>query len=70
MSTAQPTQKQKLNVYTMMLLLSFIALLTGTILLYMELNRYGDEFLNWWNTQGSRPAAAYLMPILSNLLPW
>jgi len=47
MPETQPTQKQKLNVYTMMLLLSFVALLTGTILLYMELSTYGP-FLDWW----------------------
>lgn len=35
------TRKSSLNIYTVMLLLSFIALTTGSILLYMELGRYG-----------------------------
>ena len=62
MSTAnQPTQKRKLNVYTMMLILSFIALLTGTILLYMELNTYSNQFLNWWDTTGAFPAPATIL---------
>ena len=69
MSTAnQPTQKPRLNVYTMMLLLSFIALLVGTILLVMELSKYG-EFLDWWNTQGTQPVQAMIAPLLSGFLP-
>jgi hypothetical protein len=39
-------QKQGTNIYTVMLILSFLALVTGTILLAMELQRYGDY--PWW----------------------
>lgn len=45
-SANQSTQKQPLNVYTMMLIISFVALLIGCILLYMELNAYG-KFPYW-----------------------
>ncbi|WP_425617648.1 hypothetical protein NA78x_001329 [Anatilimnocola sp. NA78] len=41
-------QKQGTNIYTVMLILSFLALVTGTVLLSMELNRYGEY--PWWNT--------------------
>ena len=34
------------NVYTVMLILSFCALLTATMLLAMELNRFGSY--PWW----------------------
>lgn len=34
-------QKQGTNIYTVMLILSFLALVTGTVLLSMELNRFG-----------------------------
>ena len=44
-------QKQGTNIYTVMLILSFLALVTGTILLAMELQRYGDY--PWWRTPAS-----------------
>ncbi|MBW3596164.1 MAG: hypothetical protein KY475_02695 [Planctomycetes bacterium] len=44
-------QKPKFNVYTMMLILSLMALVTGCILLYLELQPYG-EFMKWWDTSG------------------
>ena len=43
MSTAPSTApKPGTNVYTVMLLVSFIALLAGAILLLVELRRWGD----------------------------
>ncbi|WP_254511037.1 hypothetical protein [Anatilimnocola floriformis] len=51
-SPGQPAvQKQAINVYTVMLILSFLALVTGTVLLSMELNRYGQY--PWWKTPAS-----------------
>lgn len=44
--------KQKVNIYTMMLILSFIALLVGAILMYMELNRFGS-FPQWKVSQAT-----------------
>ncbi len=35
-----PFQKQKANVYTMMLICSFLALVLGCVLLYLELKKY------------------------------
>lgn len=44
-------QKQGTNIYTVMLILTFLALVTGTVLLSMELNRYGSY--PWWRTPAS-----------------
>ncbi len=52
---AGPVQKQNLNVYTVMLIVSFAALLIGCLLLLFELMRYGA--FPWWKTEGSQPAA-------------
>lgn len=43
----QPTEKQSTNVYTVMLLLAFVALVTGSILLHLELQRFGPEYPFW-----------------------
>ena len=43
---APVAQKQGTNIYTVMLILSFLALTTGAILLYMELSKYGPY--PWW----------------------
>lgn len=53
-----PAQKQRLNVYTVMLIISFICIITATILLYVELERWGS--FPWWNTQDARPAGVWL----------
>jgi len=42
-----PAQKQPTNVYTMMLMISLIAIITATVLLAMELKRF--EPAPWWN---------------------
>ena len=46
-------EKQRTNVYTMMLVISLIALITASVLLSMELNRFGT----WppWNTSAAKP---------------
>jgi len=45
------TQKPAFNIYTMMLFLSFMAIVIACILLYLELQPYGD-FMKWWDTAG------------------
>jgi hypothetical protein len=35
----------------MMLLISLMAIITASILLYLELKPYGD-FMKWWDTAG------------------
>jgi hypothetical protein len=51
-SPGQPAvQKQGTNIYTVMLILTFLALVTGTVLLALELNRYGSY--PWWKPTAS-----------------
>lgn len=50
-----PVQKQRANIYTVMLVISFICIVTATMLLYAELNRWGDA-PTWWNTSEAVPA--------------
>jgi hypothetical protein len=45
---APAAQKQGTNIYTVMLILAFLALTTGSILLYMELTKYGS--FPYWGT--------------------
>jgi uncharacterized membrane protein affecting hemolysin expression len=54
-------QKQKFNIYTMMLILSFFAIVTACILLYVELTRYGSS--PWWDTKSiaTPPATSMLL---------
>ena len=56
---AVPVQKQRFNVYTMMLVLSFIAITTGCILLWAELSTYMEEGSTCppWNTSAARVTA-------------
>lgn len=52
-SPAPATQKQRLNVYTMMLVLSFICLVTASIVLHLELKKWGEK--DWWKTNAEAP---------------
>lgn len=54
-------QKQRFNVYTMMLILSFFAIVTACVLLYVELTRYGSS--PWWDTKSAATAPATSMLI-------
>ena len=51
-----PTQKQKTNVYTVMLFISFVAIVVACILLLMELRKWGDY--PWWETREAIPKSA------------
>ena len=48
-----PTQKRKLSVYTVMLVISFFCLVTACVLLYQELTLWGN--FPWWNTTEGKP---------------
>ncbi|ADB16028.1 hypothetical protein Psta_1351 [Pirellula staleyi DSM 6068] len=43
----QPTEKPETNIFTIMLLLSFVALVTGCVLMHLELQRFGPEYPFW-----------------------
>lgn len=51
-----PAPKQSFSVYTMMLIVAFIALVIGSVLLYQELNKYG-AFPQWNVGNLNAPAA-------------
>ena len=55
-SVSQPIEKQRTNIYTMMLMLSFIALVTGAIILSLEWQKFDTEAP--WNTSAMVPKAA------------
>ena len=56
-----PVQKQRMNIYTMMLIISFICIVTSCVVLYMELKKWGNR--PWWNTQDAKPRAASIGPM-------
>ena len=43
-----PVVKQATNIYTVMLLLAFLAIVTATVVLYLNLKQF-DPY-PWWNT--------------------
>ncbi len=47
-----PVQKQRLNVYTVMLLIMFIALCLGCVMLYQEVKKYDG-----WDTSTVSPTS-------------
>jgi hypothetical protein len=55
-SANAPVEKQRTNIYTMMLMLSFIALVTGSIILSMEWQKFETDAP--WNTSAANPKAA------------
>ena len=73
-STASPQgaqkthQKQRINVYTIMLLVSFIAISLACVALYFELEKYGKY--PWWDTNEANPASSTpAAPDASSALP-
>lgn len=72
-SAAQPggaVQKQRLNVYTMMLIISFFAIVTATLLLFFELERWGGVKEKPWNTSAAKPAATSSLDPASIATPY
>ncbi len=53
-----PKQKQKTSVYTVMLVISFCAIVLACTLLWMELKMWGDY--PWWKTTEAIPQGAFL----------
>lgn len=52
-----PTQKQKTSVYTVMLFISFWAIVLACVLLRMELQLWGDY--PWWKTTEAATQGAF-----------
>ncbi len=55
-----PEQKQRANVYTMMLIISFIAICVACTVLWFELQDYAPY--PWWKTEGVSPATSQVVP--------
>ncbi len=60
-----PTQKQKLSVYTVMLVIAFFCLVTACVLLYQELTLWGNY--PWWNTSEGKPNVSVSFVVPSEL---
>ncbi len=52
------TQKQRLNVYTMMLILATIFMIVAIVMLWLELGKY--DTWPYWNTQEAKPSVSYI----------
>ena len=52
-SVSAPIEKQRTNIFTMMLMLSFIALVTGCVIFSLEWQRFEGEAP--WNTSSVQP---------------
>ena len=55
--TKGPQQKQRANVYTMMLIVSFLALSIGSFILWRQLDKYN------WDKEANEGRGAMLTPI-------
>ncbi len=66
-STTPAVRKQSLNVYTVMLIISFIAICVGCVLLYLELQRFGSY--PWWDVDEAKPATSQLQPAPMHATP-
>lgn len=53
-------QKQRTSIYTMMLLLAFVATTIGWVVLWLELREYGEY--PWWRTDGVPAVTSQLDP--------
>ncbi len=60
LASASVEQKPRANIYTMMLVLAFFAIVVACVVLWMELKSYGD--FPWWETKGIAPATTWLTP--------
>jgi hypothetical protein len=54
-SAPSSTVKRPLDLYTLMILIAFGAMLAGTILLFVELGRWGSFSELPWNTDSATP---------------
>ncbi len=62
----EAVQKQNTNIYTVMLILSFVAISLASLLLYLEANQWGS--FPWWKPASST-ATSYLHEPAESHLP-
>lgn len=68
-ASAAPVQKQGLSIYTVLLIIAFLALTIGTVFLYLEMRKWGDGW-RLWDTSGSQPAVSQLDRTLDGTEGW
>lgn len=56
LNPAPQPHKQSTNIYTVMLIVSLLAIITATVILAMELNRFGEY--PWWEVPAGGPAGS------------
>ncbi len=54
-SAPAPTAKRPLDLYTLLIMIAFFAMLIGTIILFVELGRWGLFQGLPWNTDSANP---------------
>ncbi len=59
-----PPRKQSFSVYTVMLIVSFICLLVGSLLLLNELGNYGGLGDFPWKTGDAQPQLSYIADLM------
>ena len=65
LASGQLEVKQRTSVYTVMLFISFAAIVLASILLYQELKMWGDY--PWWKTTEAIPqGTSFVMPEASD----
>jgi hypothetical protein len=53
-------QKPRLNVYTMMLVIAFVALTVGSVVLLLEIRKWGEDSRPW-DTGGVQVKSGFLL---------
>ena len=53
------TRKQNFNIYTIMLIISFVCLLIGTLLMWIELTKYGSPLEFPWKVDDAKPRVSF-----------
>lgn len=61
-----PVRKHEFNIYTMMLIISFVCLLIGTLLLLFEVQNYGSFPGGFpWKTNAANPSLSLLFDLMN-----
>ena len=65
--TGVSTRKHEFNIYTLMLIISFVALVIGTLLLFRELQSYGafPSTSPWKTSEAIPPVVSMLQSFLT-----
>jgi hypothetical protein len=60
-ASGRSVQKQQLNVFTVMLIVAFVAITIASLLLYLELRRWGS--FPWWKPPQAGATTSYLYQV-------